>query len=197
MGLHGWFTLGVVVLMVAALVRFEHLADVIFLGALLLLTMAGVIAPGDALEGFRNEGMLLVGAMFVVGAGLTETGFSRKVAHWLLPRSGDSRAALRRIIPLVVVVSGFMNNTTKVAIVMPALLEWCRKRGVAPSRVLLPLSYAAIMGGVCTLLGTSTNLLVHGLMQQSSDPALRSGLGMWEIGTVGFPIAFVGGLYLI
>src|SRR5439155_10092509 len=118
-------------------------------------------------------------------------------ARWILPHGSSSNAALRRAIPLSVGVSAFMNNTTVVAMLMPTLIEWSRKRGIAASRLLLPLSYAAILGGVCTLIGTSTNLVIHGLMQQSGEPALRGGLGMWELAKVGVPIALVGTAYLI
>src|SRR5438477_13171159 len=119
----GWFTLGVLAFMIVGLVRFEHAADVIFLGALTLLTIAGVITPGEAVAGFKNEGMLTVGALFVVAAGLVETGFMSQVARWILPHGSSSNAALRRAIPLSVGVSAFMNNTTVVAMLMPTLIE--------------------------------------------------------------------------
>jgi di/tricarboxylate transporter len=193
----GWFSMAVVAGMIAGLVRYEHLADIIFVGGLTLLTLAGVITPGDAVAGFKNEGMLTVGALFVVAAGITETGLLSRLSRRALGQVDAAGSALRRVIPVAVVSSAFLNNTTIVAMGIPPLLEWCRKRGVAPSRLLLPLSYAAILGGVCTLIGTSTNLVVHGLMRQSGLPDLADGLGMWEIAKVGIPIALVGTLYLV
>jgi len=193
----GWFTLAVLAVMIFGLVRFEYVADVIFLGALMILTLAGIITPKEALRGFNNEGMLTVAALFVVARGLVETGFMTRAANWVLPRGDNSAAALRRVMPVSAGLSAFMNNTTVVAMVMPALMEWARKHRVAPSRLLLPLSYAAIAGGVCTLIGTSTNLVVHGMMKTSDAPTLRTGFGMWELSVVGMPIAVLALIYLI
>lgn len=197
MAWQGWFTVGLVMVMIVGLVRYAHAADVIFLGAVTLLTLVGIITPEEAVSGFKNEGMLTVAALFVVAAGLVETGFMSMVARWVLGRAATGAAALRRFVPAATVLSAFLNNTTVVAMTIPPLIEWSRRRGVSPSRVLLPLSFAAILGGTCTLIGTSTNLVVHGLMQASGRPELRSGLAMWEIGAVGIPIAIVGSIYLI
>jgi len=197
MSWEAWFTLGILITMIVGLVRFEHAADVIFLGALALLGLAGVITPREALAGFSNEGMLTVAALFVVAAGLVETGFMSQAARWVLGGEDSSRGALRRVLPLTAGTSAFLNNTTVVAMLMPALLEWSRKRRVAPSRLLLPLSYAALCGGMCTLIGTSTNLVVHGFMQASDLTPLKHGLGMWELAWVGVPIAIAGTAYLL
>ncbi len=192
-----WLTLGVVSLIIVSLIRHPQVADVIFMGALGLLTVAGIVTPSEALAGFKNEGMLTVAALFVVAAGLVETGIMSAVARRLLGGVEDATAALWRVVPTSVAVSAFLNNTTVVAMAIPPLLEWARKRRVAASRLLLPLSFASILGGVCTLIGTSTNLVVHGLMQQSSLPSLASGLGMWELSCVGVPIALASGLWLL
>jgi len=192
-----WLTLGVVAAMIVGLARHPQAADVIFLGALGLLTLFGVVTPSEALAGFKNEGMLTVAALFVVAAGLVETGILASMTRRLLGEADDAGAALRRVVPASVSLSAFLNNTTVVAMAMPALLEWSRRRRVAPSRLLLPLSYASIIGGVCTLIGTSTNLVVHGLMRQSGVPSLASGLGMWELAWVGVPIALASGVYLV
>ena len=194
---HGWLTIAVLAATIAALIRYENLADVIFVGALTLLTVCGVVSPDEAVAGFKNEGMLTVGALFVVAAGLTETGFLSRVTRRVLGPVTEANGALRRMVPVAVASSALLNNTAIVAMGIPALLEWCRKNRVAASRLLLPLSYAAILGGVCTLIGTSTNLVVHGLMRQSGIPALAGGLGMWETSKVGVPIALVGTLYLV
>lgn len=193
----GWFTLTVVGLMIVGLVRFEYVADVIFLGATAVLCMAGIITSDEALAGFKNEGMLTVAALFVVAAGLTETGFMRRVAGWILGGESSGRRALARVTPMTAAASAFLNNTTVVAMLMPPLLEWSRRNRIAPSRLLLPLSYAAVIGGVCTLIGTSTNLVVHGMMQSSGVPGFERGMGMWELSKVGIPIAAIGTLYLI
>ena len=197
MGWQGWFTLAVLAVMIVGLVRHAHLADVIFLGALGILVLAGVIAPSDAVAGFKNEGVITVGALFVVAAGLVQTGFLSRLASRVFGTADNSHAALRRVLPPLAASSAFLNNTTVVAMAMPALMEWAHKRRISPSRLLLPLSYAAILGGVCTLIGTSTNLVVHGLMKQSHVAGLESGLGMWELARVGVPIAVIGLAYLV
>jgi di/tricarboxylate transporter len=192
----GWLTIGVLLAMMVGLVRHVQATDVTFLGGLTLLTLTGVITPSEALAGFKNEGVLTVAALFVVAAALVETGFLSAVTRRTLGDVTEARRALQRAIPATVVSSAFLNNTTVVAMAMPALLEWCRKRRVAASRLLLPLSYASILGGVCTLIGTSTNLVVHGMMKQSPLGDLASGFGMWELSAVGVPIAVAGTLYL-
>lgn len=197
MELQGWVTIAVLLLLVIGLIKYSHLADVIFLGALGLLVLLGVVTPAEAVAGFSNDGILTIGALFVVAAGLVHTGILSKITMRILGPVESASSALRRAIPPVVGASAFLNNTTVVAMSMPVLLEWAHKRRVAPSRVLLPLSYAAILGGVCTLIGTSTNLVVHGLMRGSSIESLRSGFGMWELGAVGVPIAILGTIYLI
>lgn len=186
-------SLVVVAAIVVGLIRAPHLADFLFLGGVVLLAALGIITPKDAFEGFTNEGMLTIAALFVVAGGLIETGLVSHYAHRFLGRTATPRIALQRMVPGVTVVSAFMNNTTVVAMTLPAILEWCRKQRVAASKLLLPLSYAAILGGVCTLIGTSTNLVVHGMLKSANLP----GFGMWEIGKAGIPIAAAGSLLLI
>ncbi len=197
MELQGWITIAVLLLLIVGLIRYAHLADVIFLGALGLLVLVGAVTPKEAISGFSNDGVLTIAALFVVAAGLQHTGLLARVTARFLGTVRGPRSALRRILPPIVVGSAFLNNTTVVAMAMPVLLEWSHKRRVAPSRVLLPVSYAAILGGVCTLIGTSTNLVVHGLMRDTNIETLRSGFGMWELGIVGVPIAVLGTLYLM
>lgn len=193
----GWITIAVLFLLVIGLVLYAHLADVIFLGALGLLVLVGVVTPKEAIAGFSNDGVLTIGALFVVAAGLIQTGILSKITMRILGPVDSVGSALRRSLPPLVAGSAFLNNTTVVAMSMPVLLEWAHKRRISPSRVLLPLSYAAILGGVCTLIGTSTNLVVHGLMRGSGVESLQSGFGMWEIGAVGVPIAVLGTIYLV
>jgi len=187
------FTFGVLAVILFSLIRYTHLIDIIFVGAVALFACAGVITPTEAFAGFSNEGMLTVAALFVVAAGVTQTGLVSSVSHRVMGHGSDVRAALIRVVVPVTILSAFLNNTTCVAMIMPALLDWSRKHRIAPSKLLLPLSFAAILGGTCTLIGTSTNLVTHGLLKSVGLP----GLGMWEIGMVGVPIAVVGGAFLI
>lgn len=187
------FTLAVLAVLLYGLVRFPHVVDVIFLGALSLFAVVGIITPAEAVAGFSNEGMLTVGALFVVAAGLTETGVIGRIARRVMAHDTRPRLAIARTAVPVAVMSTFLNNTTVVAMCLPVLLDWCRKHRMAASKLLIPLSYAAILGGVCTLIGTSTNLVVHGMLKSAG----MQGMGMWELSKVGIPVAVVGTLLLI
>lgn len=189
----GWFTLAVLAAMLFGLMRFSHLADVLFMAAVTTLGLAGVISPREALGGFANTGMLTVAALFVVAAGLRQSGALDWIAHHMLGEGRGLHRTMARLTAPLVALSAFLNNTTVVAIAMPVVFDWCRKRGFSPSRFLLPVSYASIIGGVCTLIGTSTNLVVHGLM---IDHGMK-GMSFFEIGYVGVPVALVSFLYLI
>lgn len=168
--------------------------DLVFLGGLVLVTLLGVIDPADALTGFANPAVVMIAALFVVAAGLRATGALDMIGHRLLGTARTERNALMRLALPTVTLSALMNNTPLVAIMVPTVIDWCRRVGISPSRVLMPLSYFAILGGTCTLIGTSTNLVVHGLML---DQPNMSGMGFFEIGQVGLPCAIIGILYLV
>jgi len=187
------FTLVTLVGILVGLVRYTHLIDVIFVCAVVLFALVGIITPAEAFAGFANEGMLTVAALFVVAAGVTQTGLLTRFSNRILGHETHLNTALLRIVAPVAILSAVLNNTTCVAMALPAVLDWARKHRVAPSKLLLPLSFAAILGGVCTLIGTSTNLVTHGMLKAAGMP----GLGMWELGVVGVPIALLGGAFLI
>lgn len=205
MSWEAWLTLVVLGMVLGALVR-NRPPDAVLLGAAVIVTVAGVITPKEAFAGFSNEGMLTVAALFVVVAGLRETGALETISKLALGKARSERGVLLRLCGSVTGMSAFMNNTPIVAMFIPVLQVWSRKHQIAPSRLLLPLSYLTILGGMCTLIGTSTNLIVHGLMTNYTaarpdlDPAkleaLR-GLGMFEIGWVGLPVAIMGAAYLL
>ncbi|EAQ80709.1 SLC13 family permease [Blastopirellula marina] len=188
-----WLTLGVVLVAFVAIVKNWSPPDVALLSAAALLALTGVITPADAFDGFSNAGMLTVAFLFVVAAGLRETGVLDFVGQRLLNGAQSERSVLTRLAAIVIPASAFLNNTPIVAMFLPITLDWCRRRSVAPSKLLIPLSFLAILGGTCTLIGTSTNLVVHGLMIKAGMP----GMGLFEIGMVGLPYAVVGVIYLL
>jgi di/tricarboxylate transporter len=184
------------------------------------VSVLGVISPAEALAGFANEAVITVGALFVVAAGLRSTGVLDQVGNWLLGTARTTGAAAVRLALALEAISAVILNTAVVAMFVPVVLDWCRRRGVSPSRLLIPVSYLAILGGTCTLIGTSTTIIVNGLLNQEhrleeqriaegqgrypADPqASRAfshelrGMTLWEIGQVGLPCALVGGLYLL
>ena len=196
MTLEGWYTLAIVLGVLVALIRNWAPPDAAMLGAALLLGIGGVIEPDEVFAGFISEGLLTVAALFVVAAALRETGALDRIGRWLLGRARTERGALLRMTPWVLGMSAFVNNTPVVAMLVPTVTNWCRQNRVSPSRMLLPVSYLAILGGTCTLIGTSTNLVVNDLMTQTDLPGLEP-MSMFELSNLGVPYAIVGGLYLI
>ena len=136
--------------------------------------------------------MLTVAVLFVVVAGLRETGVLDYIGQHLLGKSRTERGVLLRLSGVVLPLSAFLNNTPIVAMFMPVVLDWSRRNQVSPSRLLIPLSYLAILGGTCTLIGTSTNLVINGLMIENGIP----GLSLFEIARIGIPYAVIGIAYL-
>src|SRR5690606_14893609 len=149
--------------------------------------------PSEAFSGFSNQGMLTVAAMFVVAAGIHGSGGVDLLVNHLLRNPKTVRAAQMRIAVPVALLSAFLNNTPVVATMIPAVRGWAKRIDVAPSKLMIPLSYAAIMGGTLTLIGTSTNLVVNGQYQQLTGEV---GFSLFSITAVGLPVLLVGLLYM-
>ena len=192
MSADAWVTSATVVAIFVALVANLAPVDLLFIAGAAFLAAYGVITPAEAFAGFSNPGVLTVAVLFVVAAALRETGVLDHVGQRVLGRAGNTRGATSRLAAVVVPSSAFLNNTPIVAMFVPTVLDWCRRHRVLPSKLLIPLSFFAILGGTCTLIGTSTNLVVNGLMIQEKMPSM----GLFEIGLVGLPCAVVGFLYL-
>jgi di/tricarboxylate transporter len=185
-------TLAVLVLLLIGLVR-DLPADVLFVGAVVLLAALGILKPEEAFSGFANAGMLTVAALFIVAAALRETGVMEFVGERFLGHVETEGKALLYMAVVLIPSAMVLNNTPKVALLVPVLIAWCRKRRISPSRLLMPLSFLSILGGTCSLIGTSTNLVVQGLLIKFN---LRP-MSMFEIGYVGFPCALLGAIYLL
>jgi di/tricarboxylate transporter len=201
MGWETFFCFGILIVVFGGLIA-NRAPDVLLLGAVVILALVRIITPEEALAGFSNTSMLTVGALYVVAAALRETGALDTAGSWLLKRAKSERAVLVRMAGSLPVMSAFLNNTPIVAMFIPIVSDWCKKHRIAPSKLLLPLSYLCIIGGTCTLIGTSTNLVVNGLMQEvsQSNPELSQALhpmGFFELGYVGLPYAVVGIIYLL
>lgn len=168
-------------------------ADAVFLGVLTVIVVFGLVSPAQALVGFSNEGMLTVAALYVVATGLKETGGVQFIVEKLLGQPKNLWATQARIILPVMGMSAFLNNTPIVASFIPALQEWARKFRIPVSKLLIPLSYAAILGGTWTLIGTSTNLIVNGLLISREGISLN----IFDPIYVGLPLAAAGFIYLM
>jgi di/tricarboxylate transporter len=184
-----WYTLVLLVLMTVVLIKEIIDADIAIFSVLLLLVVGRVIDVKEAFAGFSNSGMLTVGFLFIVARALQETGVLNRMGDILLGAhiKGTSIKLLRFLFP-VSFVSAFFNNTPIVAVLIPVIHSWARKRNISASKYFIPLSYAAILGGTCTLIGTSTNLVVHGLM---IEKGVR-GMSFFEISPVGIPLMIIG-----
>jgi di/tricarboxylate transporter len=167
--------------------------DLITSAALTLLLLAGVVSPEQALAGFANQGMLTVAVLYVVVSGLTETGAVGWIGQTLLGRPRSIRHAQWRLMLPVAALSAFLNNTPVVAVFIPALQEWARRHRLQLSRLLIPLSFASIAGGTCTLIGSSTNLLVNGLMLEQSG----SGLALFDLLWIGLQVSLAVLLFVL
>jgi di/tricarboxylate transporter len=189
------FTLGLVVALFL-LLAFSSLApDIILLLGVVILLVLDVIGPADALAGLSNEGLVTVAVLYVVGAGVRETGGVDWIAKSLFGRPKTLIGALIRIVFPTMGISAFMNNTPVVAMLLPAVGDFAKANRLAPSKLMIPLSYAAILGGTMTLIGTSTNIVVQGMVIKTLGAANK--LGMFDITWVGVPAAIIGGLYVV
>jgi di/tricarboxylate transporter len=197
-----WLTAALILSMLAALGSGRFAADAVVVCVVLVLLLTGIVSPAEAVRGFSNPGVLTVAALYVVACGLKETGAMAWVTRRVMGRPGSPLSAQARVILPVAGLSAFINNTPIVAMFMPVLTGLCRRTGIAPSSLFLPLSYAAILGGVCTLIGTSTNVVVAGLIDSHNARAGDTGaklpaLGMFTITAVGLPVALAGIAYML
>jgi di/tricarboxylate transporter len=193
LGWEAWATMGTILLvfMMTAFTRIS--ADFVFLGGTGLLLVLGILDSHQALAGFSSSGMVTVGVLYVVVSGLQETGALQWISNHVLGKPKTTRQAQLRVMMPVFGLSGFLNNTPVVAMFIPVVMQWARRISRSPSQLLIPLSFASILGGMCTLVGTSTNLVVNGLYQNRYS---GQELGMFEITWIGLPCALVGLVYL-
>ncbi len=189
-----WASIAVTLAVLLVLIFTKLAADLVFVAGITFLMVTGVLDVRSALSGFAAPGMITVGVLYVVVTGLVETGALSWISNRVLGTpKGIGRAKLRLMAP-VMLLSAFLNNTPVVAMFIPAVKEWARRLSFSPSQLLIPLSYASIFGGICTLIGTSTNLVVNTMVQSRYQ---NNGLSMFEITKLGVPCALLGALYMI
>ncbi len=182
--------LGAMILFVSNKLR----VDLVALCVLAVLLISGIIKPEQALYGFANPATATVAAMFVLSAGLARTGFVEWLARSIDRIAGKSPQQLVFVLCIAIgLLSAFIVNTATVAIFIPVAISLAKSRQISPSRVLIPLSYASQFGGVCTLVGTSTNILVNSI-------AVSNGLerfGLFEFAPLGLIMSAVGIIFLV
>ncbi|QEM81678.1 SLC13 family permease [Halomonas binhaiensis] len=185
----GWVSLALMASALLTLVFTPIKPYLVMMGVLTILSLSGILDSSAVLAGFSNSGLMTVAAMFVVAAGMHASGAADMLVNRTLGTPRNERTALLRIFGPVTLLSAFLNNTPVVATMIPAIHTWSRKIGIAPSKLMIPLSYCAILGGTLTLIGTSTNLIVNAQYQSLTG---NDGFGIFAITAISLPVAAVG-----
>jgi di/tricarboxylate transporter len=194
-----WFTLVVVIVTMVLLVSERVQPSVVMVGAVVVLLVGDVITSAQAFAGFSNEAPIIVAALYVLAGATETTGAMQGLTDRALgtrasdPTVSRERRDLARVVVPGALGSAFIANTPLVSMVAPRIVSWCRRTSRSPSRFLMPFSYAAVFGGVITVVGTSTNVTVSGLLEQAGRPQLE----VFEITPVGLPVAIVGVIALV
>ena len=216
MGVQAIIVAVVLLFMLVALMRECLRPGLILFTAVVMLLVAGIINPEEALKGFSNKGMITVALLYLVSEGVRKSGLLERIVYRVLPTKNVTitRANLR-FYPIVSLISAFFNNTPVVVIFAPMIKNWARKMKLPPTKFLIPLSYATVIGGICTLIGTTTNLVLHGMLLQEHKDEVAAfedskgavegillrfnidGMHMFELTKVGIFIALAGLVYLI
>jgi di/tricarboxylate transporter len=202
MSLDAWLTIAILVLTFAALLATKLPPATVFLGALTMSVTLGLAPLDRSLAGFSNSGVLTIAALFMVAAGMYSTGAISLLSEKLIGRPKTLLSAQLKILPPIAFGSAFLNNTPLVAMMIPVIGDLCRSTGLSKSKLYLPLSYASILGGTCTLIGTATNLIIAGLVldaiksNSGGDAGLRE-ITMFDPSWVAVPAMIVGLVLLL
>ncbi len=190
----GFLSLFLMLGALATLIFTRIAAHLVMSGVMVILTVTGVLTAEEAFSGFSNSGLITVAAMFVVAAGIHASGGVELVVHYVLRHPRSVRMAQSRVGLPVAFLSAFLNNTPVVATMIPAIRAWSKRIDVAPSKLMIPLSYAAILGGTLTMIGTSTNLVVNGQYQSLTG---EPGFSLFSITAVALPVVLVGMAFML
>lgn len=189
-----WITVAVLSAALYILSRDRIPPSLVLVGAVITLLLAGVIGPDQAFAGLSNPAPITVAALYVLAGAVEKTGALQPLVSRMLDSARGARRELARLLIPAASASAFLNNTPIVAMLTPQVQSWADRNGVSASRFLMPLSFASILGGMVTLIGTSTNLVVSGMLEASG----HAPLGMFELTRVGLPAALIGiGLILL
>ncbi|RRK10468.1 SLC13 family permease [Lactiplantibacillus garii] len=192
-------TLEIAIVLLTLLVSFVLMAmevttpNAVILCALAFLMFVGILSPSDALAGFANDGLATIALMYIVAYAIAKSNVITRLFNRVLGAGNHEKKSLFRLLASVSVISPFMNNTPIVSTLTPMIQRWCKQKGLAVSKFLIPLSYATILSGLLTVLGTSTNLVAQGLLSKYD---LKK-FGTFDLAIVGIPITIVGLVYLL
>ena len=208
MAFEAWFTLAIIALIIVALISNRIGMDVAMLGGLVVLMATGIVSVDRGIEGFASQAVLMIAGLYVIAAGMRETGAIEIAANRLLGRPRSANEAKIRLLGPVALLSGFMNNTPIVAMCIPLIRNWSRRLGISPSTLYMPLSFSAILGGRLTMIGTASNLVVIGLFTQymTKDHPWLTDIGFsmpaewvlfFGVGAIGLPCVVLGIIFII
>lgn len=187
------FVMGTVLLMVCGLLMEWKRPEIIMGTALTLYLITGILSVDDALKGFSNPGIITIGLLFMIAGAIKKSGIIDQLVYNLLLNYKSSRHALLKMMIPTSCLSAFMNNTPIVMTFTPIIRKWCEENNFSPSKFLLPLSYGTILGGTISLAGTSTNVIVHGMMLDT----INHELAFFQFAVVGLPLTLIGILYML
>ena len=189
-----WLVSAILIITLYLLISEKIPVDLTAIGIMAVLMISRVLTPAEAVAGFAHPAVITVGAMFLVSKGLVRTGAVGYIGQKVIAIArGNANIAVIVILLTVVVASAFINNTPVVVLFIPVVIRMCCQFGLSPSKILIPLSYTSILAGTCTLIGTSTNIIISDLSANSG----HSAIGMFELSTLGVPIAAVGIAFLL
>ena len=204
MTFEGWITLGTLAVIIGLMLTNRFGIDIIMFGGLVALMLMGVLEPTTAIRGFADPSVIMIAGLFVIAAAMKETGAIALITRHLLGRPRTIIGAQLRMMPSVAILSGFMNNTPIVAMFLPIISGWARKLGFSPSKLYMPLSYAAVLGGKLSIIGSASNIIVLGLyinwFREGQDWLGSIGVTdlppgpvqFWGIAAIGLPCAVTG-----
>lgn len=191
----------IIVLIVIVFIIISLYTDLIgpaftFIIGVLVLGIMGVLTPNEILSGFANEQIMIIILLLLIGQMIRNTGVLEGSLNWVFRSSNTYKSFLLRLYLSIAFFSSMLNNTPLVAVMMPYVSSWSKRNKVSPSKLLIPLSYAAIIGGSATLIGTSTNLIVNGLIQAQTVIPDFEPFQLFDFAYVGVPMIFIGFLYI-
>ncbi|GAB3064594.1 SLC13 family permease [Virgibacillus ainsalahensis] len=186
------FVLVMITIMLGGLLLEVARPDIIIFSVLSVFLISGILTPGEALSGFSNEGMLTIALLFIVAGAVQKSGIIDELMKSWLDKSNSLLGSMVRFFVPTSLLSGFLNNTPIVVTFTPVIKKWCEEHGIAPSKFLIPLSYVTILGGTITLMGTSTNLVVHGMLLDYG----YKGFSIFQLAIIGIPITIAGLIYI-
>jgi di/tricarboxylate transporter len=187
-------TLAVVAGVLVVLITTRLDTDVVLVGSMILLTLLGILEPDKALQGFASSGVMTIAALYIVVAGLRETGAMAWISRMVLGRPKSLTVAQGKLMFVTGALSAVVNNTPVVALFIPVAQEWSSRFGYAISKLLLPMNHMVILAGMCTLIGTSTNLIVNSLLVKAVPDA---NLGLFDLAWIGVPLSIIGFVYIL